>query len=422
MAPMAGPVPREEDIDAILASWDERLRRVDENLIALEADPTYQMLGGGGSGPTARLTGTTHERVTPALAALGELFEQREQLSALVARAKALRGDVSFWNKDDKLAEIAALLTGPSIVLGTKQLPIAQRNLLDSATADVAIGPEQLLAQMVRGFQVARDAVGAVGGAWAELEPRLGELERSVARIEAEAGALDPSLAAGPTLARIKEELERVRGRVATDPLGVQGEVDAAVAAPLAELRAALDDALSHKASLARGFEEADALVLKIEAATRDAGAALARAEREIDGFQAAATAEARKGREEIAQGLPAWREKIASAAAAGHHRSADVGLARWLEVARGLLEQEVGVARAARAAEEQRTELEGRLSARRAQVAALAQRGVAAPPEVEALARTAERTLRARPTDLALALRQVDAHDAAVRALSSRR
>ena len=49
---------REEEVDQLVVAWDERLRRIDENLIALEAEPTYQMLSGGAR---ATLAGKTRE-------------------------------------------------------------------------------------------------------------------------------------------------------------------------------------------------------------------------------------------------------------------------------------------------------------------------------------------------------------------------
>jgi hypothetical protein len=408
---------REEDLDQVIAAWDERLRRVDENLIALEADPTYQMLGGSAR---ATLRGKTKDRVVPALEALGELFEHRERLNTVVVRAKELRAEVSFWNKDEKLAEIAALLGGPSITLGTRQLPVAQRNLLDPATTDVAVVPEELLSEMVRAYQVARDAVAEVAAAWARVEPRLLELEREVALVTDEATGLGQiELTRGP-LERVTAELARVRGLVSTDPLAVDGAVDAAIVTPLRELRASLAELAGHKATVTRGFGQADALLASLDEAVSESTKAASRAEREFSGFSVSASA--RSGRQEIILGLRPWREKIAAAAAAGHFRSASVGLTRWLEVARGVLEAEREVVTTARQAEATRTELEGRLSARRAQAAALIARGPggAASAELDELARKADRALQNRPTDLAEARRQVDRYESAVRALGT--
>ena len=86
---VTSPTPLEQ-IDLLLAAWDERLRRMDENLVALESEAIYQMLAGK-AGKRAALEGVTRERVDPALDAVTELFENRERLTAVVAKAKEVR-------------------------------------------------------------------------------------------------------------------------------------------------------------------------------------------------------------------------------------------------------------------------------------------------------------------------------------------
>src|SRR5262249_38675364 len=117
-----------EQIDLLLAAWDERLRRMDENLVALESEAIYQILAGkAGKRPTRE--GVTKARVGPALDAVTELFENRERLSAVVAKAREVRGSISmvtFWENDDKIAEIFRLLRGTSIELGQKVVALSQ--------------------------------------------------------------------------------------------------------------------------------------------------------------------------------------------------------------------------------------------------------------------------------------------------------
>src|SRR5262249_53534943 len=98
-----------ERIDQLLVAWEERLRPVDENLVALEGEPTYQIPATGAGGKRAPLDGVTKTRVYPVLDALGELFEHRERLTEVLERAKEIRESISslaFWNTDEKLAEI----------------------------------------------------------------------------------------------------------------------------------------------------------------------------------------------------------------------------------------------------------------------------------------------------------------------------
>ena len=83
-----------DQIDELLLAWDERLRRMDENLVALESEAIYQILAGKAGKRTA-LEGLTKQRVGPALDAVTELFENRERLTAIVETAKEVRGSMS---------------------------------------------------------------------------------------------------------------------------------------------------------------------------------------------------------------------------------------------------------------------------------------------------------------------------------------
>src|SRR5262249_18049380 len=157
------PTPLEQ-IDLLLAAWDERLRRMDENLVALESEAIHQILAGK-AGKRPSLEGVTKERVAPALDAVSELVEDRARLTTLVVQAKEGRASISalaFWDKEEKIKEIHRLLRGTSIELGQKVVALSERNLLDQSYHDVFIEPEQLLARMAARFTDARTVLLAV--------------------------------------------------------------------------------------------------------------------------------------------------------------------------------------------------------------------------------------------------------------------
>src|SRR5580704_11797966 len=117
-----------EAVDRVLAEWDERLRLVDENLLALEADPTYQMLAPRGSSPLT-MEGETLRVVEPALGAMREIFEHRARLTEVLERAREVRASMSgvaFWGNDEKEKRIHELLEGPSIELEQRATPLAR--------------------------------------------------------------------------------------------------------------------------------------------------------------------------------------------------------------------------------------------------------------------------------------------------------
>jgi hypothetical protein len=402
---------REEEVDRLLLSWDERLHRIDENLIALEGDPTYQML----SGSVRQLMGATRTRVGPALDALVELFQRREALTQVVARARELRGELGFFGKEEKLVEIANLLQGPSIKVAVRELPLTRRNLLDEARSEILLPPEQVLGEMIGAYQMARDAVGAVAEAWARLEPRLADLERRVGELSAEARALGQESACEARVRAMVDDLARIRVLVSSDPLSVTATVDADVAPRIEALGRELHELGAHKASAAAGLARTDALLAKIGETERAAREVASLADREFVAIRPAATAPL----EETARGLPEWREKIRAAASAGHWKAADVGLVRWFAAAEAVLAAHEDVLKAVAAARERRTELLGRLSARQAQARALVSRGVEAPPELAELARSADAALRQRPLDLAKAAREVERYEAVLLGVS---
>jgi hypothetical protein len=405
----------EAEVDELLASWDERLKRIDENLIALESEPTYEILAGS-RGQKAALDGVTRQRVEPALAALGELFEHRERLTEIVDRAKEIRARVSFWDRDQKLVEIKELLYGPSIKLASPPKPLAQRNLLDPLGNHVAVVPDRLLEAMAEVYLAARDAVTAVSRAWAKLEPVLEGVEGELASLQGMARDVGLTAEVAPELEWLARELARVRALVSKDPLGVSGGVDAALLPRLAELRRRLHELNSTKRRVEQGLRDAVAAERRALDGHRLAREAIARAGREFVGLALPASADDAR-----LAGLVPWRERISETAKAGRFGPADVGLTRWTEALRGFVAQDEAVVTKVDAAIRERAELGGRLSARRAQLEALAARGAGTPAALVEHARRIEEILRARPTALGEAASSLLAYEAEVVALAAR-
>jgi hypothetical protein len=421
---MTQPAPLEQ-IDLLLAAWDERLRRMDENLVALESEAIYQILAGK-AGKRPALEGATRDQVGPALDAVSELFENRERLAAVVAQAREVRASVSalaFWEKDEKIAHIHRLLRGTSIELGQKVVALSERNLLDQSYKDVLVEPEKLLAQMATRFQEARTVLLAVSRAWEALDPEMTGIESEMSLLRALAADLAPP--AHPTvkekpkelaeLADAEAELTRLRTRVAKDPLGAQGAVEHQIKPRLAALRARLDAetearnraqaALAHARDLRRRLAEGHTRALR----------AVTDARREISGEAVARLAPTLD--EGLLTGLDDWLHKIEGTVEARRWSPAEVGLARWRSTAEQYEAADAAAAAGAEGLLAQRGELAGRLSARRAQAATLATRGVALDPALEGQAREAEALLRRRPVPLDEAARAVEQYEAGLRA-----
>jgi len=405
-----------EQIDELLAAWDERIRRMDDNLVALEGDAIYQILAGK-AGKRAVLEGVSRDRVYPALDAVSELFLHRNRLAAMVARAREIRASISaltFWDKDNKLAEIVKLLRGKSIDLGQKVMPLWERNLLDESHRDVLLEPEELLASMVNTFNAARDVILSVSRAWESLEPMITQLS-------AEIGVLR-ELSEHKQLAELAEaehELAALASRVQKDPLGVAESVGGAILPKLKALRAKLDAEIAARSRVTAALERAHALRLQIGEGHARAQALMEQATLEIEGAAGHLKALLDKP---LLDGLDQWLHKLDRTAQAHRWQSVEVGLARWHETAEGYRAADEAAAAQAEAALGMRDELSGRFSARRAQAAALLARGGGSGAALEARAREVEALLAQRPFPLDAAKRAVEGYEAAVLGFGGRR
>jgi len=113
-----------DEVDRALADWQVRLRRIDDNLVALETNPTCMLLE---QAADRGLDGATRARVAPALAAMRELFAQRGLLDDVLERATTIRKGLNRLWPTDALRDIERLLSGPSITLPPVETPLARR-------------------------------------------------------------------------------------------------------------------------------------------------------------------------------------------------------------------------------------------------------------------------------------------------------
>jgi hypothetical protein len=399
-----------ELVDRVLAEWDERLQRIDESLLALEAEPTYQMLAPRAS-PRAPLEGETARIVAPALAAVNDVFEYRGKLTEVLDRAKSMRATMSgiaFWGNDDKERSIFALLQGPSIELPPEATPLARRALLDPGARDVRVVPEQLLAAMASAYERARDAVVAVKQAWERIEPVFAMIERELEDVRSTAASLGIEAAVQAELAAVTQALETARVRVAQDPLGATADVAARLGPRAAAIGKELAGLVAQRARVDSGITRARATLEKLHAVHEAAKNAVHAMPREIAG----ASAPGVPTETALLDGLPPWLDKLEQVAREGRLPAAEVGLSKWDAAAHGYLANDEKIAGALAAVVARRDELAGRLRARRAQAQALAARGVALDPALEDMAREAEKLLARRPTPLAHAAALVERYE----------
>jgi len=403
-----------ETVDRLLSEWDERLRLIDESLLALEAEPTYQMLAPRAS-PRAPLHGETARVVLPALQSLDDVFEYRGKLTEVLERARAVRASMSglsLWGNDDKEREILELLQGPSIELPPQATPLARRALLDPGARDVRVVPEQLLSAMAAAYERARDAVIAVKQAWERLEPVFAVIERQLEECRSTAAMLGIEATVEGQLGAVTRELETARVRVAQDPLGASADAASRLGPRVSTLARELAGIVALRDRVAVGIDRGRSTLKRLREVNEAARAAVDAMPREISGAGAPGSPIV----EAQLEGLPGWLDKIEQVAREGRFQAAEVGLSKWDAAAQAYLANDEEIAGALAAVLARRDELAGRLRARRAQAQALAARGVLLDPTLDEMAREAEKLLARRPTPLAHAAALVERYEVEMR------
>jgi len=377
-----------EQLDRSLADWKDRLSRVDENLMALELQPTLRLLEG------ATLEGETERRVTPALATMRELFAQRQLLSDTLARAQRLRQPGARRKPSaETITEIQGLLESASITLPPLQTPIGQRDLL--TPSERHISPEALLSAMTQAFETARDAVMEVDRAWSQLSTTLERAGDEIIALDSLAQSLGEDATA--ELTAMHAETEELRGWVARDPLGAEAGLDGQLSPLLAGLRARLESLSEERKQVRDGQGLAHALLSDLRSTHTAAADALRRFQREITGTGAMPELPDAG----VTEGLGTWLASVDGAVTSGRWSTAKVGLARWLQAAETQLNLERLALEASAGPVALRDELLGRISARRAQMRALQLRGETIDPELEARARDLQDMLERQPTEI---------------------
>jgi hypothetical protein len=380
-----------DEVDGALEEWQERLRRVDENLVALQLDPANMRLEQSGE---SGLDGLTRERVLPALAAMQELFARRGLLYDMLEQATRLRSGLNRRRPAETLREIERLLRGPSIAVPDVETPLGRRSLL--GTSETAVTPDQLLSAMVASYEQARDAVEAVDQAWQRLEPECRRAGAEADRLQAVAEGLDEDPSAA--LAAVRNRLAAVEARVSRDPLGASQSLTAEVFERLGQLERRITELQHQRKQVLANLDRAQALLADVRVARDRSIAAADRCGREVE-LEEPAAAPPDPGRIE---GLAEWLATLASTAGAARWAAADVGLARWMTAARQALAEAEAAEQTSLAALDRRDELLGRLLARRQQARVRAARGQAVDPALEQVAVRAERLLRRVPAPLA--------------------
>jgi hypothetical protein len=416
---MTTQMSREQAAAAMTAAAAER-DTIQANLLDLDGSFGRRMLAG------ASLAGETARRWMAAQAELASLWETFSAYSAVIDQAAAIAATLGR-SPAAKIAELTALLTGPSVRLTRAPAPLAVRELTATGTTELTV--QAAVSQMRRSYASVAAVCSSAAAVWNEIADGLAQAGTALdeARRQSE-GVADDSLTAA--LGAADASLGQLRQTLNTDPLAFwhSDRVESASLDRLAGQVSAADARARELGQLRRDAGRRIAALGSAIAAARDtrqdALAAQQRAGAKIAGSAPAGAAPAGAAPAGIARPQPMPDLTALAGRVAG---LADLQAAgRWARLAAELDETEQQLALATRRWHEaeqaaaallgRRDELRGLLTAYRAKAARL---GAAENEQLELLYGRAQQLLWTAPCDLDAAAAAVTGYQQAVLALS---
>ncbi|HXY94288.1 MAG TPA: hypothetical protein VEP49_17550 [Acidimicrobiia bacterium] len=254
-----------ENVDARLARLHAASDTIGANLLDLDRDPNLKRL------ETAALTGETATRWSDAARALAGIWRCFTQLLDLLERATALRGPRPRV-PPDRVNELTAMLTGPSIELVGDDIPLGRRDLLGDRQATTRCTPDELLTTMSAQFDQVLAVVVAAGAAWDTLLPRLEAGRRALSDVASADAALGSEAEA--ELGELSARADRLDHALATDPVAVRAADLDTFDADLAQLGARVDAARHLRDEFVDRLADARATMDGVRTAARTAAEA----------------------------------------------------------------------------------------------------------------------------------------------------
>lgn len=199
---------RQQAADALAKARGER-DTIGANLFELDGSFGKRLLAG------AELSGQTKQHWDESAAVLASLWEVYSAYSAVIDRgAKVITGRLG----PSQLAEITALMTGPSIHLA-RPAPLARRDLADPGRQELTLA--SAVTRMRRAFTTVTVVVSAAEQVWNEMAGRLDGISAELDRAASQAASLGDEALSGE-LAAAQAELARLRGVLNSDPLALR--------------------------------------------------------------------------------------------------------------------------------------------------------------------------------------------------------
>jgi hypothetical protein len=226
---MSAQVLTRERAPAVVQAAVAERDAIQANLLELDSSFGKRLLEG------AALTGQTKRRWEASALALDNLWQVFSAYSAVVDRAAEA---VTKHLGPRELAEITALLTGPSIELASGPAPLAGRDLADSGREALTL--VAAVTRMRHAFAGITEVISGAEQVWNEMAGRLDSIGAELNRVKPLATSFDDEAITG-NVAAAESKLAKLRDTLNTDPLALwlggpaPGKVDTSGAERLAE-------------------------------------------------------------------------------------------------------------------------------------------------------------------------------------------
>jgi hypothetical protein len=374
-------------IDRRLGELRATLATVRENLAALDADVTLQMLMS-----STTLRGRSVVLRDETVARCKHLWEGLLALDDAFETLVVLRGSRSYLSRS-KADQLTSLLDAAPVALSPFGGKAATPQLTSAGGSGATIPLSEVLEGMSAEYQEVLRIVALANTAWMETAPRAAALVVTVGEVVSffeQSGRRRPN-----ELTPLREELEQLERDAREDPLATDpGRLDGP-GEQLARLRASIDEAMvaeqhldEEAATLASSLRECGAMLAAVRAAEGSDAAKVARSD---DSLEQLAHAEVEL--EELERQLGSLRLQITSAPEEATR------LSKRMAERTAALRASLGALGSAEAwGLEARDELRGLLEALWAKAQAI---GRIEDPEVRALHRQAQDALYSAPCDV---------------------
>ncbi len=400
-----------DDTARVVRQWQDRLGTISHNLSELNEAEFVRILRSRikPEHPCA-YQGLTLERALSVSALLNQLWDDYLAMGHVVEHALDLQSKRSVFH--DTAPDIEALLTGASVALPTEAIPLDQRELTAPSQRQTCVTLDEALSTMSQRFAQARDELAQVRKAEESLVTRQQGLSQEAQALKLRAANLGESMDVGLGAFDAQALLDTA----ARDPMAAYGSMEQAEQ-QLAALALHLQGLEQVRSQVRVGLDQSrvtlDALselVQRSRKAVEDSRQLLAEPVSLVEPTTDAAIAS-----------LQAWLDTLEGAFASARFKAAQVGLKKCQAALNAQLAQEQSSYARNRAALDELSDLEGRLTAFRAKARALVARGVVLDATVTNLKEQAKLAVRERPATLSRARRLVQAFETALSASQSK-